>query len=300
MRISNIHQHKKPVMVSMYGSFHGRTESPSKVSGSCQPKYQQHLQEYRDGKVDNVRFMEYNNLDSCRKAFEQMDQNGEFPEITLFEPVQGEGNPGQPMDRSFYDLLRQQTAERGGLLLADSVQAGLRCQGVLSITKYPGFEDIVPPDMETFSKAINGGQYPLSVLAMSDQVAEKYQTGLYGNTMTTNPRALEVAIATMEQLDIPTRSNIVTSGKLFLEKLQNFGEKYQNVGDVKGTGLLLSMELDPKFDVLEVEMALRQNGLNVIHGGKNALRFTPWFKLNEPEMDLMIEIMENSFDQLGI
>ena len=72
--------------------------------------------------------------------------------------------------------------------------------GVLSIIDYPGFEDLDCPDMETYSKALNAGQYPLSVLAMTGKAAELYRSGLYGNTMTTNPRALDVAIALLPHL----------------------------------------------------------------------------------------------------
>ena len=69
----------------------------------------------------------------------------------------------------------------------DSIQAGLRAHGVLSIVDYPNFEKAEAPDMETFSKALNAGQYPLSVLAVNARAAGLYRKGTYGNTMTTNP-----------------------------------------------------------------------------------------------------------------
>ena len=53
------------------------------------------------------------------------------------------------------------------------------------------------PDMETYSKALNAGQYPLSVLAVTERAAGLYRKGIYGNTMTTNPRALDVACAVL-------------------------------------------------------------------------------------------------------
>ena len=71
---------------------------------------------------------------------------------------------------------------------------------MLSITDYPGFEKLPAPDMETFSKALNAGQYPLSVLAVSERVAGLYRKGIYGNTMTANPRALDVALAVLREL----------------------------------------------------------------------------------------------------
>ena len=69
---------------------------------------------------------------------------------------------------------------------------------MLSIVDYPGFEGLDAPDMETYSKALNAAQYPLSVLAVNERAAGLYRKGVYGNTMTTNPRALDVACAVLE------------------------------------------------------------------------------------------------------
>ena len=83
---------------------------------------------------------------------------------------------------------------------------------MLSIVDYPGFEKLEAPDMETYSKALNAGQYPLSVLAVGERAAELYRKGLYGNTMTTNPRALDVACAVLEQVTPALRENIRARG----------------------------------------------------------------------------------------
>jgi acetylornithine/succinyldiaminopimelate/putrescine aminotransferase len=128
----------------------------------------------------------------------------------FLEPVMGEGDPGRSVPVAFYDVAaRELTRAHGSLLLVDSIQAGLRATGVLSIVDYPGFEGIDAPDMETYSKALNAAQYPLSVLAVNERAAAIYRKrGLYGNTMTANPRALDVACAVLAQL---TRSCARTS-----------------------------------------------------------------------------------------
>ena len=72
--------------------------------------------------------------------------------------------------------------------------------GLPSIVDYDGFEDCEVPDMETWSKALNAGQYPLSVVGLSETAAELYVVGIYGNTMTTNPRALETAISVLDRI----------------------------------------------------------------------------------------------------
>src|SRR3546814_15745664 len=101
----------------------------------------------------------------------------------------------------------------GSLLLGDSIQAGLRATGTLSVVDYPGFEGQEAPDMETYSKALNAGQYPLSVLALTEHAAGIYQRGTYGNTMTGNPRALDVACAVLDAPTPELRQNILERGE---------------------------------------------------------------------------------------
>jgi len=150
----------------------------------------------------------------------------------------GEGNPGQAISREFYDLARQLTEQHGSLLLVDSIQAGLRAHGCLSIVDYPGFEDIDPPDMETWSKAINAGQYPFSVLAMTTKTEKLYQKGVYGNTMTTNPRALDVAAQVLSMITPELRQNIQQKGELLVARL---GELAKELG-----GLITETEYPTK------------------------------------------------------
>jgi len=160
-----------------------------------------------------------------------------------------------------------------------------------SIMDYPGFQSAEPPDFETFSKSINGGQYPLSVLALGPRVPEIYVQGLYGNTMTTNPRALSVACSVLGEFSPELRKNIQDSGLYFKQELVKLGERHPDaITDVTGTGLLIAAHLNPEWRVLggenSVERLCRKDGLNVIHGGANALRFTPWYNLSETEVRL--------------
>ena len=185
------------------------------------------------------------------------------------------------IDPEFYKTVRELTNQHNGLLLVDSVQAGLRCTGELSIIKYPGFKDLDCPDMETFSKAINAGQYPLSVLAVNQKVADRFIPGIYGNTMTCNPRALDIGTNVLKQIDFELKENIVKMGKYMKNEFAKLQEKYDFITNITGTGLLLAIHLDNKIPVLDVEKDLRITGLNVIHGGENALRFTPWFYISE-------------------
>jgi acetylornithine/succinyldiaminopimelate/putrescine aminotransferase len=210
----------------------------------------------------------------------------------------GEGNPGQAATPEFYRRARELTEQHGCLLLVDSIQAGLRAHGVLSIVDYPGFQDLPPPDMETYSKALNAGQYPLSVLAMSGRAATLYRPGTYGNTMTSNPRALDVALCVMQSITPTVRENIRARGSLLLERFQDLASELGDaITRVQGTGLLLSCELQPRYKCYgenSTEEYLRRNGLGVIHGGANSLRFTPWFLMSEAEVDLVVELTRDA------
>jgi 4-aminobutyrate aminotransferase-like enzyme len=184
------------------------------------------------------------------------------------------------------------------MLLVDSIQAGFRGKGCLSIVDYPGFQTAEVPDLEAWSKALNAGQYPLSVLGLSEKAAELYVVGIYGNTMTTNPRALETAVEVLSKITPEMRSNILHRGEEFVEKLGKLRDEFPNdISLVQGSGLLLCAELDPErlpvvgFDC--VEEWCRINGLGVIHGGQNALRFTPHFGITSDEIDLVIEVVRD-------
>src|SRR6185437_1227035 len=103
-------------------------------------------------------------------------------------------------------------------------------------------------DMETFSKALNAGQYPLSVLAVTEATAKLYRKGIYGNTMTANQRALDVALATLGELSDDVRNNIRKRGKEFVDKLNALKRELGGlITKVQGTGLLFSCERAPEY-----------------------------------------------------
>jgi acetylornithine/succinyldiaminopimelate/putrescine aminotransferase len=282
----------KPVKaLCVKGSFHGRTDRPAQFSDSTR-KYYRGLASHRNR--DNALTVEANDCSALRACFDRAEAEGFFIEAMLMEPVMGEGNPGLAITPEFYRLARELTARHGSLLIVDSVQASLRAHGCLSIVDYPGFAQSEAPDMETYSKAINGGQYPLSVLAACARAAALFQVGTYGNTMTAAPRALEVACTVLDQVTPELRANIKARGQELLKKFGALQKEFPDViTRIQGTGLLLSVSLNE--DVLEVEgaqgveRAMRCAGVNVIHGGKNTLRFTPWFGVTSQEVDWVVD-----------
>ena len=284
-------------LLAIEEAFHGRTDRPAQLSHSCKGKYDEQLATFRDR--DNLILVPANDVDSLREAFSQAEKDGVFIELMAIEPVQGEGNPGQCVTREFYDEARRLTLEHGSMLLVDSIQAGLRGQGCLSVIDYPGFEDCEAPDFETWSKALNAGQYPLSVLGMNSRASELYVVGIYGNTMTTNPRALETAVSVLDSVTPELRENIRARGIELVSGLQRLADEMPDiVVKVQGTGLLCCAELNPETHKVvgfgQVEERCREMGLGIIHGGQNALRFTPHFEITSEEVNLVVELVRQA------
>ena len=275
------------------GSFHGRTDRPALYSDSSRGTYDKFLASYR-GENSVITIAPYD-VAALRQAFAEAQARGWFIEAVFLEPVMGEGDPGRSVPVEFYNAARELTRAHGSLLLVDSIQAGLRAHGVLSLVDYPGFEGVEPPDMETYSKALNAAQFPLSVLAVTAHAAALYRKGVYGNTMTTNPRALDVACATLGLLTPMVRTNIRSRGAQAVQKLEQLkAELGGAITRVQGTGLLFSCELSPDYKCYgsgSTEEWLRMHGVNVIHGGENSLRFTPHFGMDEAELDLLVSMV---------
>ncbi len=284
------HEGKTIKMLSLKGSFHGRTQRPARFSDSTRKTYGKYLASFRDH--DDLLTVKPNCICDLRAVFAEAEANNIYIEAFFMEPVMGEGDPGMAITPKFYEEARRLTHEHGCLLLVDSIQAGLRATGCLSIVDYPGFENVEAPDMETYSKALNAGQYPLSVLAVTPQTSALYRKGIYGNTMTANPRAMDVACAVLGAITPELRQNIRDRGAEFIEKFQQVaGELEGKITKVQGTGLLFSVEVADQYKAYgadSLEEYLRLGGLGVIHGGENSLRYTPHFAITSQEVDLIV------------
>ena len=112
--------------------------------------------------------------------------------------------------------------------------------------------------------------------------------------MTTNPRALDIAVAVLNSITPQLRKNIQDRGRELVEKLTALqNELGGSITSVQGTGLLTCTELDPvrykNYGANSSEEYMRKHGINVIHGGTNALRFTPPFDITSEGVDLIVQ-----------
>lgn len=302
LRVANTHREPRPVVVALKGSFHGRTEGPAAVSHSTLAAYRAHLARYAadaDGAAD-VRWLEPNDVAGAHALFDELRASGRFPECAILEGVLGEGRPATPLTPAFYAAVHERTRDAGGLVLVDSVQAGLRCYGgALSIVDAPGFEHAPRPDMETFAKAVHGGQFPVSILALGDRAAARYAAGTYGNTMAATPRALDVVRACLGEMTPDVRRNVRERGAQ-LRRLLEEACADQFVDEVRGAGLLLAIKLRDPRAAPRAERALREQGLNVIRGGEGCLRLTPWFHMSAAEARLVQGVVRRVLGRRGL
>ncbi len=297
--IANIHKHKKSCIINVFDSFHGRTETPSYVSNSIRNNYSKHLSKFKYNKIPKIVSVEQNDVIQLQKTYRKLKKKNQHIEAIILEPVMGEGNPGSMITPEFYDVAKQITKNENSLLIIDSIQAGFRCTGELSVIDYPKFISKEKPDIEVFSKAINGGQFPLSVLGLSTKAIDRFNYGLYGNSMTGNPRGLEVANTILSMMTPEVKQNIVSKGRYLKKAFQQFQEKYNFIENVTGSGLLMGIHLNKQVvDVLDAEYELRMMGLNIIHGGENALRLTPWFLITQEECDFIIDLLDEYFKKI--
>ena len=114
--------------------------------------------------------------------------------------------------------------------------------------------------------------------------------------MTTNPRAMEVGCAVLDAITPELRANIRARGRELVSKLLELQKEFPElIQRVQGTGLLVAAHIHPEQVAVVgadgLETWCRRHGLGVIHGGKNALRFTPHFALTSAEVDLIIRVV---------
>ena len=136
------------------------------------------------------------------------------------------------------------------------------------------------------------------MLAVTAEAAAIYKRGLYGNTMTANPRALDVACTVLAQLTPALRANIQQRGKQAIAMLEALKDELGGpITKVQGTGLLFSCELTKEFKGYgagSTEEWMREHGIGVIHGGENSLRFTPHFAVTGEEMQLVVSMVKRA------
>ncbi|MGP8208114.1 MAG: acetylornithine/succinylornithine family transaminase [Acidimicrobiales bacterium] len=266
--------HGRYVVLSAYGSFHGRTLATLHATG--QPAKHEAFQPLPDG----FRHVAWQDIEAMEKAV--------TPEVAavLLEPVQGEGGVW-PAGPEYFQAVRRLCDERHLLFMVDEVQTGLGRTG-----RWWGFQHYgIRPDVVTVAKALGNG-VPIGACWAASVVASAFVAGDHASTFGGQPLAASAARATlavMEAEDVPRRSR--ERGHYLQEKLAAL----PSVGAVRGLGLLLGVELAGAQAQTVVTKCLGQ-GLVINAVTDSALRLAPSLLVSEEEIDEAVDILGRALE----
>ncbi len=218
----------------------------------------------------------------------------------LVEPVQGEGGYIVPPPQ-FLQRLRELTTKHGILLIADEVQSGMGRTGKMFACEH--FD--VDVDIVTIAKGIASG-LPLGVMAARSSVMD-WPPGAHASTFGGNPVSCAAALATIKVLKDGLINNAATVGAHLMARLSALKEKYPLIGDVRGLGLMVGVELvrdrqtkeraTTERDQIVQEMFKR--GVLILGAGRNALRFAPPLVITTQEIDTVVDIFEQALKTIS-
>lgn len=261
----------KYVVLSAFGSFHGRTLATLHATG--QPAKHEIFQPLPEG----FRHAAWNDL----KDFERL-VTGDVAGI-LLEPVQGEGGVN-PADVEFFQGVRALCDERGLLMLVDEVQTGFARTG-----EWFGYQHYgVQPDVVSMAKALGNG-FPIGACWAKREVAAAFQPGDHATTYGGTPLATAAAnavLAEMERIDAPATATRQAA------RLTTALEEIPGVTGVRGLGLLMAVELDRESK--GVAGWLLDNGLVVNAVTATALRLAPPITVSDAEIAEAVELIRRS------
>jgi predicted acetylornithine/succinylornithine family transaminase len=260
------------VVVTAFGSFHGRTLATLHATG--QPAKHEVFQPLPEG----FRHVAWHDLDALESALDATVA------AVLLEPVQGEGGV-HPASAEYLQGARRLCDERGILLMLDEVQTGLGRCGAWFAHHPLG----VVPDVVTMAKALGNG-VPIGACWAKTEVAAAFEPGDHASTYGGQPLATAAAravLAVMETEDVPTRAaragERLTAGALSLP----------GVAAVRGAGLLLAIELD-RHDSKDVAARLLELGAIVNAVTPTALRVAPSLLIADDEIELALALLEEA------
>jgi ornithine--oxo-acid transaminase len=256
------------------GNFHGRTTTI--IGFSPVERYRSDFGPFAPG----FRIVPYGDPAALEKAI--------TPNTCAFlvEPIQGEGGIIVPPD-GYLTTARTLCRERNVLFIADEIQTGLGRTGMRFAYQY---ED-AKPDVLILGKALGGGVYPISAVLSSRDVMSTLEPGDHGSTFGGNPLAAAIGIAALDVIEdehLSERARV--AGAHLLERLRAIESPL--IGDVRGRGLLLGIELTIPARVLVDALLRRGVAAKDTHG--TVIRITPPLIITEEEIEFLVDALEGA------
>jgi 4-aminobutyrate aminotransferase len=230
-----------------------------------------------------------------RMLFERSVPASEVAAI-LVEPIQGEGGYIVPPP-GFLAGLRALCDEHGILLIFDEVQSGVGRTGRMFACEHEG----VAPDVITLAKGLGSG-LPIGAVVAKRRVMEKWKRGAHGNTYGGNPVTCAAASATIDLVRGGLADNAAQVGAHFMARLRQLQGEFRCIGEVRGRGLMIGMELvEPGAERAPakalcdaVVQRAYHNGLLLLSCGSSTVRFMPPLSVTVAEVDEAIDLLRSS------
>ena len=308
LKLARYHTGRQQV-ISFFGAFHGRTMGALSLTGS-KPQQKRRFSPLVPG-VTHIRYPyayrgcsggaqdeEAFSMGCARFIEEKLFKTILAPEevaAIIVEPIQGEGGYVVAPD-NFLRELRAICTRHGILLVADEVQCGAGRTGKWWAIEHSG----VQPDIVCMAKGIASGM-PLGVCMSRAEIMD-WAPGSHASTFGGNPVSIAAALATMDIIEREGLANAARVGELMLERLRGWKETHPLVGDVRGRGLMIGIELVKDKITREPATALRnrietlafERGMMVLGCGETTLRLCPPLIINEYEATVALDILEET------
>jgi 4-aminobutyrate aminotransferase len=289
-------------VIAFFGAFHGRTYGAMSLSGSKLV--------HRRGfspLVPDIHHTPYprgcttcdvpGSACVCVKQIEEtLFKRTAPPEevaAIFVEPIQGEGGYHVP-PAGFLPALRELCDKHGMLLVVDEVQSGMGRTGKMYACQHWG----VDPDIICLAKGIASGM-PLGAMVAREEVMD-WPSGSHASTFGGNPVSCRAALATLDLLRDGYIANAAERGTQLKEGLRKLKEKHRSIGDVRGLGLMVAMDvvkendphsLDPVRREAIVQEAFHQ-GLLLLGCGESAIRFCPPLCISAAQIETTLRILD--------
>jgi acetylornithine/N-succinyldiaminopimelate aminotransferase len=266
-------------IIAFEGSFHGRTLATMSASGkkAFEPLFEPKVPGFPKAKL--------NDLASVKQLI------SEKTIAVMLEPIQGEAGVWPATDQ-FLKELRALTEAHGLLLIFDEIQTGMGRTGKLFHYEHAEIE----PDIMTLGKGIGGG-VPLAALLATEK-ASCFEHGDQGGTFNGNPLMCAVGLAVLEQVNQREFLKAAVDAGLYLEsELQKLSARH-GLGDVRGRGLLLALDLKLPIGASIVTQA-HEAGVLLNSPQPDALRFMPALNVTREEILLMIDCLDAILTKAG-
>jgi predicted acetylornithine/succinylornithine family transaminase len=275
---------EKTELVALEGSFHVRTMGALSITG--QPSKRAPFEPL----IPGVRFATPETL---------ADAVGPDTAAIVLEPVQGEGGV-RPLEGSTLEEARALADEFGAMLVFDEVQTGVGRTGEFFAWQRSG----VRPDAVTLAKGLANG-LPIGALLVGDGAPTAFVPGDHASTFGGNPVSCAAAVATITLLKDRLIANAAGVGAHLMAALKALQDKHPLIGDVRGRGLMIGVELVRDRKTKEratderdaVVNAAFDRGLLLLGAGKNSIRFSPPLVLTKEQADTAARIFDEALTE---